>query len=63
MWNKWVLALLGLVVVAVPFLGLSVAAMTWTLVVVGVVTMALSLWSLSNEADLKLTRTRFQHSN
>lgn len=63
MWQKWALALLGLVVVAVPFMGLSSAAMMWSLAVAGVAVIALSLWSLSTEPEVHATRSRYQHSS
>jgi hypothetical protein len=50
-WIKWALAVLGLIVIAVPFLSLSLTALTWTLVIVGLVIAALSLWSLNENAS------------
>jgi type IV secretory pathway TrbD component len=50
-WIKWALAVLGLIVLAVPFLGLQMATLTWTLVIVGLVIAALSLWSLNENAS------------
>ena len=44
MWQQWVNVLLGLWVFVVPFLGMSTSAMTWTLVVSGLVITGLGLW-------------------
>lgn len=47
MWKQWVSAILGLAVLATPFLGLSSGAMTWTLAIAGIVVAALAVWSAS----------------
>ncbi len=44
MWQQWVNVILGLVVVAVPFLSLSTTAFTWTLALAGIIIAGLSLW-------------------
>ncbi len=63
-WNKWVLALLGLVVLAVPFLNLTAMAIMWTSVVVGVLIIAMSLWSLAGVTDESTSSSRrFQHNS
>jgi hypothetical protein len=46
MLNQWITALLGLVVVAVPFLSLSASTVTWTLVVVGLIITANAMWGV-----------------
>jgi hypothetical protein len=45
MWKQWVNALLGLLVLAVPFLNLSVEGFTWTLAIAGIAVAVLSVWS------------------
>jgi len=45
MWKQWVNAILGLLVLAVPFLSLSTAAFTWTLAIAGVIIAVLAVWS------------------
>lgn len=50
MWKQWINAILGLLVLAVPFLNLSAGAFTWTLAVTGIVIAALSVWSASETA-------------
>lgn len=47
MWKQWVNAILGLLVLAVPFLGLTPAAFTWTLAIAGIVIAVLSVWSVA----------------
>lgn len=44
MWQQWVNAILGLWVIAVPFLGMVGNALTWTLVVTGAVVAILGFW-------------------
>ena len=51
MWQKWTTALLGLLVLAVPFLRLSGDALTWTLVVTGVAVAALSVWAATKDVS------------
>jgi hypothetical protein len=46
MWKQWIIALLGLATVAVPFLGLTSVALMWTFVVMGAVVLVLSLWTI-----------------
>lgn len=45
MWKQWINALLGAATIAVPFLGLTGATLAWTLVIMGAVVLALSLWT------------------
>jgi len=51
MWKQWTNALLGLWVIIVPFSGLSGSALTWTLVVTGIVVAVLALWSVQENAE------------
>ena len=51
MWQQWVAAIMGLVVLAVPFLNLSGEALTWTLVVAGAGIAALNFWGASQDAS------------
>lgn len=50
MWKQWVNAILGLLVLAVPFLNLSTGAFTWTLAIAGIVIAALAVWSVSESS-------------
>jgi hypothetical protein len=62
MWQHWVNALLGLAVIAVPFIGLTGNAMTWTLAIIGIVVAALGFWGALADTDYGTTRTsRLQH--
>ncbi|HET9641489.1 MAG TPA: hypothetical protein VFP46_01400 [Candidatus Paceibacterota bacterium] len=65
MWKQWINALLGLAVIAVPFLGLTGSAFTWTFVVMGVLIAGLSIWTMSEvprEAYERLTHERHSHA-
>lgn len=44
MWQQWTNLILGIVLIAAPFIGLSTAVMTWTLVGIGIAIAALALW-------------------
>ncbi len=49
MWQQWLNALLGLWIIAVPFLGFTGTTLTWTLVISGLIIAVLALWSASKE--------------
>jgi hypothetical protein len=44
MWQQWTNALLGLAVIAVPFLGLTGDAFMWTLSIIGIAIAVLGAW-------------------
>jgi hypothetical protein len=44
MWQQWINFILGLWVIAVPFIGFTGGAMVYALVVTGIVIAALGLW-------------------
>jgi hypothetical protein len=46
MWKQWINALAGAAVVVTAFLGLSGAALAWTLVILGAIVLILSLWTV-----------------
>lgn len=60
MWQQWVNAVLGLWIVAVPFIGMNGANLMWTLVVSGIIVSGLALWgalyeqSETHQRDLQL---------
>ncbi len=62
-WNKWVLALLGLVVVAVPFLNLDAVTNVWTSVIVGLAIIGLSILGVVGDTDVESTGARYQHNS
>jgi membrane-associated PAP2 superfamily phosphatase len=62
MWKQWVNAILGLAVIATPFLALSTTAVVWTLVIAGAVIAILSIWS-AMESPSEYTEYRVQHSH
>lgn len=60
MWQQWILALLGLWVIAVPFMGFDTAGLMWTLAITGLAIAVLSVW---RAADITPEdRRRIQHS-
>ncbi len=45
MWQQWINTILGLWIVALPFIGIqSSSAFTWTLAVTGIVVAILAAW-------------------
>jgi energy-converting hydrogenase Eha subunit H len=58
MWQQWLNAILGLAVIAVPFIGLTTDAFTWTLAVLGIAIAALGVWSAVQQGDMAEYQTR-----
>ncbi len=63
MWQQWVNAILGLWVIAVPFLGITGSALIWTLAITGLVIAVLGIWGAQQEQTLEdeLHSLRLQH--
>jgi len=62
MWKQWVNAVVGLAVIATPFVALSTTALMWTLVVAGLIVAVLSIWS-AMEDPAEYRDYRVQHSH
>jgi hypothetical protein len=63
MWQQWVNAILGIAIIAVPFIGLTAAALTWTLVVGGVLVAILAVWSAMREQSPEYHQEQLRHSH
>ena len=63
MWQQWVNAIIGLAVIATPFLALSAAALTWTLVVAGAVVAILAVWGAMKEESVEYHQFKLKHSS
>ena len=63
MWQQWVNAILGLAVIAVPFIGLTTAALTWSLVVGGAVIAILAVWGAMREQSVEYHQEQLRHSH
>jgi hypothetical protein len=61
MWQQWINALLGLWVIAVPFLGLDQNALMWTLAITGIVIAILGAWGAAESSPEQMKR--FQHQS
>ena len=64
MWQQWVNFLLGLWIIAVPFIGMTAQSNLWALVVTGVVVAGLALWGAletSSERETGRMEHRMQH--
>lgn len=57
MWKQWINAILGAATIAVPFLGLTGATLAWTLVIMGAVVLALSLWTAG-----EVSKEEYEHA-
>lgn len=53
MWRNWLVGLLGLWVILVPFLGFSSGANTVVLVITGIVVAVFGFWAASGERGSK----------
>jgi hypothetical protein len=62
MWKQWINALLGAATIAVPFLGLDSTTLTWTLVIMGVVILGLSLWTIGEVPSDEYERVTARHA-
>lgn len=60
MWKQWINAILGLVVLATPFLNLSVGAFTWTLAIAGIIIAILAVWSATESPETRSSYARQQ---
>ena len=63
MWQQWVNAVLGLWVIAVPFIGITGAALVWTLAITGLVMAILAVWGALQEQTIEkeLHQLQLQH--
>jgi hypothetical protein len=64
MWQQWVNAVLGLWVIAVPFIGMTGSTFTWAMVITGAVIILLALWGVqetSSEREVGKMVHRMQH--
>jgi hypothetical protein len=60
MWKQWVNAILGLLVLAVPFLNLTTTGFTWTLAIAGIVVAVLAVWTATETSSV--TRSNYASS-
>ncbi len=61
MWQNWVNALLGIVLIAVAFLGLTGAALGWTLGVIGLVIAIIGFWGATALSASSTTESSVRH--
>lgn len=62
MWKQWVNAILGLWVVIIPFTGIAASALTWTLVVTGLVIAVLAFWGVADVSAVEQRGERMAHA-
>lgn len=63
MWQQWINAVLGLVAIALPFLSLSSAALTWTLVIGGIAVAVLAIWGALRDQSTEYHQESLRHSH
>jgi hypothetical protein len=67
MWQQWINAILGLWVVAVPFLGFVGDTLTWTLAITGLVIAAMGAWgaiehqNMTTKSEYESPEARLRH--
>ncbi|HUO50044.1 MAG TPA: SPW repeat protein [Candidatus Paceibacterota bacterium] len=63
MWQQWANAILGLWVVAAPFIGIGGSALAWTLAITGIVIAILGVWGALQEQSMEeeLHELQLQH--
>lgn len=63
MWQQWINAILGLWVIAVPFIGITGSALVWTLAITGIVIAVLGIWGAQQEQEIEhaLRELQLQH--
>jgi hypothetical protein len=63
MWQQWLNAIIGLWVIAVPFVGITGTALMWTLAISGAVIAILGIWGAQQEQTLEeeLHELQLQH--
>ena len=52
MWQQWTNGILGLWVIAVPFLGLTTTQNMWTLAITGIVMAVLGFWGATEHVSV-----------
>lgn len=60
MWQQWVNVILGLWIIAVPFLNMTGSGLMWALVITGLLVAALGVWGAS-EATSERETGRMAH--
>ena len=61
MWQQWINTILGLWIVALPFIGIqSSSAFTWTLAVTGIVVAILAAWGAMEHQETYSERYQTQ---
>ena len=58
MYRHWINAILGLIVLAVAFMDLSAATLTWTLTIAGIIIVGNSFWGATASGG----RGKMRHS-
>jgi MFS family permease len=58
---EWVTAILGLAVIAAPFVGLAGDAFTWSLVILGALVAVVGFWSATENTSTYRSTSRLQH--
>jgi hypothetical protein len=63
MWQQWLNVILGLWVIAIPFLSLVGDTLTWTLAITGIVIAGAALWGATEHSTTGMGNTgRIQHT-
>ena len=63
MWQQWVNAIIGVGLIAVPFIALSATVLMWTLVAAGAVVAVMAVWGAMKEDSTEYHQYKLQHSS
>jgi hypothetical protein len=62
MWQQWVNAILGLAVIATPFVGLSADTLLWALAIEGAAVAVLAVWGAMRSQSREYHQYMLSHS-
>jgi hypothetical protein len=62
MWQQWTNGILGLVVLATPFVSLTAPAALWSTVVLGLAIAVLGFWGAVEHQQMMDTGGKFRHA-
>jgi len=62
MWQQWTNGVLGLLVVAVPFLGFSSDQSVWSFVILGLVIAVLGFWGATEHSTMHEQHGKMSHA-
>lgn len=62
MWQQWTNGILGLIVIASPFIGLGTDTALWTTVVLGLAVAVVGFWGAIEHQQMMESSGRYRHA-